>query len=457
MNALLEQLVGLKNTFLGGDERSTLIKKNAIMSLLFQGINVAVQMLLVPLTLNYLDPLKFGIWMTLNVAINWLFFFDLGFANGLKNKLAESIALGDNRSVRDYLGSAYIFFLILGSCMALIAVLVLFFIDPAALFNAPRHLHAELFLMMTFATGCFLLRFALSPIQTLLSADQRNAVNNALQTLANLSSLLLVYYLVSTTASSLPRMALAISAPLPFILLCASFYLFKKQYRVLRPSFDNLSLGLVYPLLKLGGGFFILQVVSVVIYTSDNMIIAQVLGPEAVTDYALVHKYFGFVSLLFSIAATPIWSAFTHAWAKGDMKWISSTLVKLQKLWILIAILCFALVFFANRLIGFWIGHPVNMPVLLILLMALFVVQNTWIIIYAYCVNGIGVIRLQVLIQVFAGGANIPLAVLFAGSLRMGSSGVILATIVCLIPQMVFLPMQCRKILNGTAHGLWLK
>jgi hypothetical protein len=50
---------------------------------------------------------------------------------------------------------------------------------------------------------------------------------------------------------------------------------------------------------------------------------------------------------------------------------------------------------------------------------------------------------------------NIPLSVYFAKYLEMGSVGVILGTIACLLFGAVLHPLQYKKIINGTARGVW--
>lgn len=78
-----------------GDKRSALLKKNIAGSFFIKGWNCIVQLLLVPLTLNCLNQYEYGIWLTINSILIWIDQFDIGLGNGLRNKLAESIAQND--------------------------------------------------------------------------------------------------------------------------------------------------------------------------------------------------------------------------------------------------------------------------------------------------------------------------------------------------------------------------
>jgi Na+-driven multidrug efflux pump len=75
--------------------------------------------------------------------------------------------------------------------------------------------------------------------------------------------------------------------------------------------------------------------------------------------------------------------------------------------------------------------------------------------VFANLVNGIGKIRLQMYYSVFAMIINIPLSIIFAKNLEMGSAGVILATCVSLFIGSIFAPIQSWKILKGKAKGIW--
>jgi Na+-driven multidrug efflux pump len=70
-------------------------------------------------------------------------------------------------------------------------------------------------------------------------------------------------------------------------------------------------------------------------------------------------------------------------------------------------------------------------------------------------VNGVGKIKLQTIVAVMGGIFNIPLSILFAKYLGMGSAGVMIGTILCVAPAAIITPLQYRKILNGTARGIW--
>ena len=96
------------SSLLKGDTRSVKAKKNIIASGLFKGADLLIYLLLVPVTLGYLNPYEYGIWLTLNSILAWINSFDIGLGNGLRNKLAEAIAKDDKVLARKYVSTTLI-------------------------------------------------------------------------------------------------------------------------------------------------------------------------------------------------------------------------------------------------------------------------------------------------------------------------------------------------------------
>ena len=59
----------------------------------------------------------------------------------------------------------------------------------------------------------------------------------------------------------------------------------------------------------------------------------------------------------------------------------------------------------------------------------------------------------------FAIGAllNIPLSVVLVKYTVLGVEGVIIATIICVLPNLMLFPIQYSKLINKTANGIWNK
>lgn len=73
-------------------------------------ISILVSLQVVPLTITYINPTKYGIWLTLSSIIAWLSYFDLGFAHGFRNRFSEAKANGNILLAKEYVSTTYAVF-----------------------------------------------------------------------------------------------------------------------------------------------------------------------------------------------------------------------------------------------------------------------------------------------------------------------------------------------------------
>jgi len=111
----------------------------------------------------------------------------------------------------------------------------------------------------------------------------------------------------------------------------------------------------------------------------------------------------------------------------------------------------------ADRLYSLWLGNTIQVPFALSACMGLYVLIIAWSNIFAYFINGTGKIRLQIWAAIGVGAVNILLSIVLASTLRMRSTGVVLASCIALLPGCFIWPIQMRKLLNRTATGIWGK
>jgi O-antigen/teichoic acid export membrane protein len=157
------------------NERSTNAIKNIIASFGIKGVSIAVQLLLVPLTINYVNSTQYGIWLTLSSIVAWFSFFDIGFGNGLWNRFAEAKAIGNYTKAKVYISTTYI---CLGAIFTIVWILffcINFFLDWSIILNAPAQMAKELSLVAVIVFSFFCMQIVFKTINTLLVADQKPA------------------------------------------------------------------------------------------------------------------------------------------------------------------------------------------------------------------------------------------------------------------------------------------
>ena len=454
---LLRPILYVNNLITKGHKRSVNTKKNIFASLIIRGLSIVISFFMVPLTLNYLDNTNYGIWLTLTSFIGWFSFFDIGLGNGLRNKFAEALAKGEVSLARMYVSTTYAILTIIIFFVFLLFVVINPFINWTLVFNAPPGMEKELALLVLFIFTFFCIQFVLNLIGVILTADQKPAINGALGFISSLLSLIVIYILTKTTSGSLLLYGLTFSGSTILILLIATIILFKTKYKIYSPSYKFVEFKYARNLLNIGIQFFLIQVSAIILFSTGNVIITQLFGPAEVAPYNISYKYFGMITMGFSIVTTPIWSAYTEAYTKNDFTWILQITRKLKIAWVLLAALSLIMLLISPLFYKYWIGNKVVIPYTLSFMMFIYTITINWGSIFVAFINGVGKIRLQLYTSLIAGVVCIPLSIFFAKTLHLGAVGIVLATTICLSYGPILAPIQYKRIMNKTAKGIWNK
>ena len=420
-------------------------------------VSVLINFLLVPLTLNYLNPTRYGIWLTLTSVINWVNVLDIGLGTGLRNKFAEALATNDEGLARSYVSTTYAFI----SIIAVLSMAIFWCITPflhwASILNTSPDLENELASLAAVLFIFFCLKLIFGLIGTILIADQRPAMNTFLEIITNLLSLIIVFVLTKTSSGSLFWLGFAISSATVIVPVIANFWFFQGAYKKYLPSLEHVKTEYAKELVSLGLKFFLLQMAGVVIFSSSNIIITQFYGPSEVTPYNIAFKYYGVASMAFLMVLAPFWSAYTDAYVRRDNEWIDRANRKLKKFWLALFVGVVLMTLAADRVYALWVGKTVVVPFSLSVSMAIYVLIIAWSNIFAYFINGTGKIRLQLWAAVIVSVLNIGLSILLADTVGLRSTGVVLATCIALLPGCILWPIQMKKLVAGTATGIWDK
>jgi len=447
----------LGSFFSNGHERSLRAKKNIATSVIIKGLSIFAGFLLVPLALEYLDPTRYGIWLTLSSILAWFGFFDIGLGNGLRNKFAEAKAIGNDKLVKIYVSTTYALIIVIMVSLFLLFLIINNLLDWTKILNTPRNLQTDLNSMVIVVFAFFCLRFITKLITNILLADQKSGIRDSLDLIAKLMNLGLIFLLLKTTEGSLFNLGFIYSATPVFVLIIASLFFFSKYYHEYIPSYKYIDFKYSKDLMKLGLNFFVIQISAMIIFSTDNMIITQLFGPAEVTPYNIAHKYFGMAMMGFIIIVAPFWSAFTEAYVKKDFEWIKRSIKKLIAIWGILVAAVIVMLIIANPFYAFWLDGKVKVPQFLSVLMAIYVIFSAWDTIFVHFINGTGKIRFQRNVSIITAILNIPLSILFAKYLSLGIAGVILGTIVCISLGVLLSPLQYLKIINNSAVGIWNK
>jgi len=439
-----------------GDARSSKTKKNIIASFVIRILNIIIGIVFVPLLINYLDPAKYGVWITMSSMIAWFGFFNIGLGNGLRNRLAEAFAIKDYALAKSYISTTFAILSLIFGALILIFALINPLLSWSSLLNTGELIpESELSNLALIIFFFFALRFVFQVITSLLMADQRPAFASAFDLVSKILILIAIMLLRYYSVQSLQVFG-SVSAGFPvLVLIVMTIWLFGNKYKHIRPSFASIDFKKANGLLSLGFRFFFIQISGMLLYQTNNIIISHLFGPELVTPYNIAYKYFSVLLMLFTIVLTPFWSAFTEAWAKNDIAWIRKKMNRLKKLWFLLLGTSIIMLILSSWIYKIWIGSDVIVPFGMSALVCGWILIKSWNGLYSHLFNGIGKIKIQMLLALVLALLNIPLAILLGKYL--GIMGVLAANIIVSLPSVVIYPIQAKKIFDGTASGIWNK
>lgn len=438
-------------------DRTKNISKHVLLSAFYKGGHIISSFLLVPLTIDFLDTENYGVWLTLSSFIAWFSFFDIGLGNGLRNKFAAAKATNNLKFAKGYVSTAY--YSIGSICIVffLLSITVGFWVDWTKIFNTSLIMKEQLQLLMPVVFGCFSLQLVLKLITAVYVGDQNHSINGKISFFSAALSLFIVWVLTQTAHSSLLLFGIIFSALPVIVLLVLNVYAFTGKYKIYRPKFIFWKKIYFRDIFGLGFSFFVIQISVLVLFSTDNFIITQLFSPAEVVPYNIAYKYIGISNMVFTILLTPYWSSITEAYAKGELDWIRKAMKNLMKFMVGILLIIIILVLCSSWAYEIWLGDKVVIPFGLTLAMALFFMITMSYAPFNFFINGVGKIRLHMVTFLLAAVINIPLSIFLVKITNWGVSAVILATSICVLPNLILFPIQYFKLINIKAHGIWNK
>jgi O-antigen/teichoic acid export membrane protein len=432
-----------------GDERTELVKRNVMYSFLLKGIGILISLLYVPITLHYLNATRYGIWMTLTSIVAWFGLFDIGLGNGLRNKLAMALATNDKEKASSYVSTTYAILTLIVIILLITFLTANVWIDWTRVLNTSQDYKKELSILTIVVFSAFCVKFVLQIIGTVLIADQRPALGGTFDVIGSGLGLLAIWGLTRLNSSSLLAFGLCVMVIPVLVLTAASVFFYRKRYVFLKPSLKKVDFSYGKDLAGIGAKFFLIQIAVVVIFQTSNILIAQLFSPADVTPYNIVFKYFSVLIMAWGILMTPLWSAFTHALAQKDYKWMKLTIIKLNKFMIITIFIIVVMSILARTIIDFWTIHQVSVSVLMVVVFAFYTTISIWNNIYANFLNGISQIKIQIYTSIAAALLHIPIAITLVKYVHMGPEGIVLSMTISLSFFAIAGPIQTIKILKN--------
>jgi O-antigen/teichoic acid export membrane protein len=443
----------IQQMFQSGADRKILT--HTVLSFVYRGSGILANLMMVPLAFDMLDAEQYGVWLAIGAVITWFNFLDVGLGNGLRNLAAESLAIGDLDRIKKLFATSFWTIFMLVSVLILLVLVSFSAVPWQAIFNVKSVTHAELVAVMEYVSIGFLLGVLLRLTISLYLAHHVHSIQALVNCLVQVGSYFGVLYLVATGERSLLSYAQMLTwVPLVF-LLTLSLYAFATRFRNYIPRIVNFEGQLVQPVLGLGVQFIVLQLMWMLITTTDSYWIAYWLTPEEVVPFSVSFKYFSIINIAFVLIMTPYWSSFTQAFTRGDQEWIRQAQLRIQKFVLGFMAIGFVLLAIAPWAIQYWMSGKIVTSWGLNLAMVTFSVLYMILGSKNYFLNGIGKLKVQMLVLIFTSILHIVLSYFIGVIWNGGVVGILWGTNISIFINVIVSSIQVKKINAGRANGIW--
>lgn len=435
MNKYINKIIELKKNSL---------KRSMILSILCKPLGMLISFFYTPILLNYLGEESYGIWSTILSVINWINYFDVGIGQGLRNTLAKSVVKGEKEKSQKSVSTGYVSLSAISIVTCFVGVCIISFINTNVIFNTELSVKPALL----FSFFCICINFVLSLSKTLLYSTQQAEKVGFMTVFNQIVNLVGIAFLSLFGKGNL----FAVACVIGLSGICVNLVFTGKiwiKYDFLIPKFNYFHFSELKGICNVGIKFFFIQIAALILYSTDNMIITRFFGPTYVTPYNTSYVAFGIVNGLFGAMISPLWSKYTVASEQKNYKWIKQTVIKLDKTLPIIAVLLVIGSFLFEPISQIWLHKNLVYDTGLVQCMALYYFLTIWGSIYSNVLNGMSKVNLQLVLGIMAAVFNIPLSVFLGKSCDMGTTGVCLATGICMLFINIPVTISTHKLLNS--------
>lgn len=423
------------------DERngfSRKIRANTIANYFFRGIVLLISLLYSRYVLGYLGNGVYGMWITATTITSWMNALDFGIGNGLRNELAKAYAENDVSKQNSLIARAFVNLCKVSSLLFVIATVI------AEILIAVGWLEAELRFPMHINNLFFCINLVLGLANSIAYSFQKSWIVSLFSLLSQATKLLSVFALIALTFSpNLVVFSLVNGGTLTVCYIILILTLWKCLKFSIIPPKNSVSTFWKDSVVSSGLKFFILQICGVVLYYTDNLIIKNILGNEAVTKYSFITTVYDTGNNIFSILLVSLWSAVTYAAAKADYKWIRREEKRMVWFWGGYSVGVVVVSIMLNWIIRIWLkDNAVHYELPLVLLFGIYTIITGFEYIFISITNGLGRLKIQMVTNIIAAVINIPLSILLGKTMGLGLFGVKLATLICMIPGIIIIPID---------------
>ncbi|OJV15905.1 MAG: hypothetical protein BGO21_30505 [Dyadobacter sp. 50-39] len=426
------------------------VPKSILTLAFFRGGNVGIQLLLVPISINYVSAEYYGLWLTISSMITWLNIMDFGLSNGLRNKLAISKLQRDVGLSKRYISTTYAILFYIAIIGIIAGSIVSYFVNWSSVLDIPSNFPKDsFFALLIIVIISFFLTFLLKPISAVAYSFHYPFVEPMLSCISSAVNLVLLLALrdLDKTGNVIHLALVFCLSPIGVNALI-SFVLFRTRFREYAPSIRDIDMSEAKPLMSLSVQFFVIQIAATLVLTTTNFIISHYFGNTAVTEYNVVQRYFSVVLILQGMILAPFWNLITEAYTSQQPEWLKKTMKKLLLITLGFSIVVAIMIITSPFILKFWIGDSVAVTMPLTIAFGFYTIVFIYATLFTTFINGTGKVKLQMTTSVFTCIFYIPFVILLVKVFNIGIIGIVIASTIWTILILPLRYIQYRKLVS---------
>lgn len=378
-----------------GLERNRRAMLTALMNVISQIIQIATGLISVPLSLHYIGPERFGIWMTLSTALAFITFSDLGVGIGVQDTMSKCVGIGDYDKARRSFFSAFFFVTIIFVLLMTLSEIIVPRFDLAIFFSleSPEAI-AEIIPTTLTVVFCLALGLLAGIVNRAFNALQEGFWVAVIQACARICSLGLLFVVVHLKMG-LPTLIFVVGGLSSAVLLLVGLPVLFLCHKWMKPAgtalSDFIEIQILKDILKIGTLGLGAAVAIYFVNNTITFVMARKHGAAGVADYAVLLKLISVPGLLLTYLLLPLWPAITEANVRKDKVWIKKIYSKCILLTLGLAIISFSILLsYGQAIIRIWTGSSEIVPAFtLILASAVFMIMGYWNTLTSVMLNGL--------------------------------------------------------------------
>ena len=423
-------------------------KKNAVLGFVASmgGSSVLqlVGLIVIPLYLSLTSQEQYGLWLTLGAILGWIKIGDMGVGLALTRRSIEALETGNYELLRSlYFGALFI---TLGFGFIVATVAYAFTAEVAALIKVSDVFRDDFILTYHVLLLIAIIRPAFGATTSLIDAKQHIAFIHFKNTIIQISAILLTVFML-WLGYGLPSFAYGLlfeAVATPFVDI---IYLRKIDPRISFKPISPLSKS-VTSLLRFGVPFQLLKLTNLVSTSTDNIIIAAMLGASSVAIYTFSGKLaFLFAVFLIGVAPAVLFPGTVQLFETGQNEKIARLYMKLSQLALRSGFL-FGLIFYTinEPFINVWVGANNYGGDDLTIAFVVWIVFESFIRGVTNCIYASGKLKGLTVISFIEAILNLVLTIILLESI--GLLGAVLATILSRMISFFYVPLKLNYMLR---------